>query len=136
MEAYRQALRRRASREPVAYITGVKEFYGLVLQVGPGVLVPRPQTEFLVEQALRWLEGQGAQPLVQWRGGRRSHGGRRRGDAPVRRGALAWNGSSRPSPRRHGVSALAPLGWLLRLDRPLPVTGSFVSVADSTTHPS
>ena len=66
VEAYRQALRRRASREPVAYITGVKEFYGLVLQVGPGVLVPRPQTEFLVEQALRWLAGQGAQPAARW----------------------------------------------------------------------
>ena len=55
VDAYREALVRRARREPVAYITGVKEFYGLSLRVGPGVLVPRPETEFLVEQVLGLL---------------------------------------------------------------------------------
>lgn len=43
---------RRAQGEPVAYLLGDKEFYGLNLQVGPDVLVPRPDTETLVEWAL------------------------------------------------------------------------------------
>ena len=44
---------RRESREPVAYITGHKEFWSLDFAVGPGVLVPRPDTETLIEEALR-----------------------------------------------------------------------------------
>lgn len=59
VDAYRQAIQRRASREPVAYIVGYKEFYGLRFAVGPGVLVPRPETEYLVELALRLPEGRG-----------------------------------------------------------------------------
>ena len=46
-------VRRRAVREPFAYITGRKEFWSLDFQVGPGVLVPRPDTETLIEEALR-----------------------------------------------------------------------------------
>jgi len=44
---------RRAGREPFAYITGRKEFWSLNLDVGPGVLIPRPDTETLIEEALR-----------------------------------------------------------------------------------
>ncbi len=43
---------RRASHEPVAYIVGHKEFFGLDLEVTPAVLIPRPETELLVERAL------------------------------------------------------------------------------------
>jgi release factor glutamine methyltransferase len=43
---------RRAAREPVAYIRGRREFWSLEFKVGPGVLVPRPETETLIEQAL------------------------------------------------------------------------------------
>lgn len=43
---------RRAKQEPVAYLTGEKGFWTLTLKVGPGVLVPRPETELLVEWAL------------------------------------------------------------------------------------
>ncbi len=45
--------RRRAGGEPLAYITGVREFYGLEFLVCPGVLIPRPETEFIVEEVLR-----------------------------------------------------------------------------------
>lgn len=48
-------LDRRMAREPVAYILGHKEFWSLEFEVGPGVLIPRPETETLVEQALRCL---------------------------------------------------------------------------------
>ena len=44
---------RRRGREPLAYILGRKEFYGLVFQVGEDVLVPRPESELAVELALR-----------------------------------------------------------------------------------
>jgi len=44
---------RRTGREPFAYVTGHKEFWSLDFEVGPGVLVPRPDTETLIEEALR-----------------------------------------------------------------------------------
>jgi release factor glutamine methyltransferase len=43
---------RRAAREPLAYIVGRKEFWSLEFEVGPGVLIPRPETETFIEQAL------------------------------------------------------------------------------------
>ncbi len=46
---------RRRSSEPVAYLTGVREFWGLPLVVSPAVLIPRPETEALVELALSCL---------------------------------------------------------------------------------
>jgi len=45
-------IERRAAGEPLAYILGQKEFWSLPLQVGPAVLVPRPETELLIERAL------------------------------------------------------------------------------------
>lgn len=50
---FRDRVRRRAAREPAAYITGRKEFYSLELAVGPEVLIPRPETELLVEETVR-----------------------------------------------------------------------------------
>jgi len=49
---YRKLLARRATGEPVAYLTGKKEFWALPLAVTAAVLVPRPETELLVERAL------------------------------------------------------------------------------------
>jgi release factor glutamine methyltransferase len=48
-------LRRRAKREPVAYILGVREFYGRPFRVRPGVFIPRPETELLVQLAIEAL---------------------------------------------------------------------------------
>ena len=49
--------RRRAAGEPLAYLIGEREFHGLMLQVTPAVLVPRPETEGLVDWALELLAG-------------------------------------------------------------------------------
>ena len=49
---FQATIDRRAAREPLAYITGHKEFWSLDFKVGPGVLVPRPDTETLIEAAL------------------------------------------------------------------------------------
>ena len=49
---YDAAVRRRAAREPSAYITGWQEFWGLAFEVSPAVLIPRPSTELIVEAAL------------------------------------------------------------------------------------
>jgi release factor glutamine methyltransferase len=49
------AFARREQRVPVAYITGVREFWGLEFHVSPAVLIPRPETEFVVETAIRRL---------------------------------------------------------------------------------
>ncbi len=62
--AYDAALDRRAGREPVAAIVGRREFWGLELEVGPGVLTPRPETELLVEEALRLARGPRAARLL------------------------------------------------------------------------
>jgi release factor glutamine methyltransferase len=52
LAAFRALVKRRLAGECVAYIVGIKEFYGLDFQVTPAVLVPRPDTETLVEAAL------------------------------------------------------------------------------------
>jgi len=55
---------RRAAGEPVAYITGRREFWGLELEVSPDVLIPRPETELLVERALREVDRLGARRVL------------------------------------------------------------------------
>ncbi len=56
-ERFRQYLERRAEGEPLQYITGQQEFYGLDFEVTPDVLIPRPETELLIETALKLFAG-------------------------------------------------------------------------------
>ena len=55
LDIYTALVRRRASGEPLAYITGRREFWSLDLDVNPATLIPRPETELLVERALRHI---------------------------------------------------------------------------------
>lgn len=52
---YRELVKRRCRREPVAYLLGEREFYSLSFKVSPAVLIPRPETEHVVEAALEGL---------------------------------------------------------------------------------
>jgi release factor glutamine methyltransferase len=52
-KTFRNLIRRRLKGEPTAYITGHREFYGLDFRVNPDVLIPRPESELLVEKALQ-----------------------------------------------------------------------------------
>ena len=66
-EAARRAealCQRRLNREPTAYLMGEREFYGLRIAVGPGVLIPRPETEAVVDETLRLVEGVSAPALA------------------------------------------------------------------------
>ncbi len=59
LDAYRRLIRRAAAGEPVAYLVGRKEFYSLSLKVTPDVLIPRPETELLVDAALEFVRANG-----------------------------------------------------------------------------
>jgi len=59
-EQFAQLAARRAAGEPVAYLLGRREFWSLDFEVGPGVLVPRPETELLVERVLTHVEAAAA----------------------------------------------------------------------------
>ncbi|HUR33997.1 MAG TPA: peptide chain release factor N(5)-glutamine methyltransferase [Vicinamibacterales bacterium] len=54
--AYELLVSRRFCREPLAYITGTREFWNLAIEVTPAVLIPRPETELLIETAVEYFE--------------------------------------------------------------------------------
>jgi release factor glutamine methyltransferase len=60
LSAFRELVRRRAAGEPTAWLTGRREFLGHAFRVGPRVLVPRPETELVVEAALALLPAGGS----------------------------------------------------------------------------
>jgi release factor glutamine methyltransferase len=68
--AYAALVARRQRREPAAYIVGSREFWGRDFEVGPGVLVPRPETELIVEEALARLAGRMVASFAQAAGPR------------------------------------------------------------------
>jgi release factor glutamine methyltransferase len=61
---FRELVKRRADGEPVAYLVGQREFYSLRFQVTPDVLIPRPETEFVVIAALDHLQARGRKSEV------------------------------------------------------------------------
>jgi release factor glutamine methyltransferase len=60
----REFVERRAAGEPLQYITGVQDFYGREFRVTPDVLIPRPETELLVEAALQKVGDVGTAPFI------------------------------------------------------------------------
>lgn len=60
LEQFREFMRRRAAREPAQYIIGKAYFYDFELEVGPAVLIPRPETELVVDRALEVLPPAGS----------------------------------------------------------------------------
>src|SRR5690349_16072673 len=61
--AYVQLIERRCEGVPTQYLTGRQEFWGLEFEVGPGVLVPRPETEHVIEVALARLGSRRSESL-------------------------------------------------------------------------
>jgi release factor glutamine methyltransferase len=65
LSAFRTMVDRRAAGEPLQYITGRQEFFGLDFEVTPDVLIPRPETELIVEEAIRIVQLYGvARPVI------------------------------------------------------------------------
>ena len=60
LDSYRGLVERRAKGEPLQYIMGVQDFFGLEFKVTPEVLIPRPETELLVETALKLIDPEAA----------------------------------------------------------------------------
>ena len=79
---YRADLERRATGEPVAYLRGIKEFYGLAFEADARALIPRPETELLVELA-RPRSCAGSVPSPDPSGRRRSDRGRGTGSGAI-----------------------------------------------------
>lgn len=66
VQKIREALKRRVSHEPMAYIEGFVDFAHLRLKVGPGVLIPRPETEEMVDWVAKELEQEVVEGKVLW----------------------------------------------------------------------
>lgn len=64
VDAFREMLRRRCQGMPIAYITGERAFLSTTVQVSPAVLIPRPETELLVEAVVDWLGRQSGSTLM------------------------------------------------------------------------
>lgn len=89
---YRELVGRRAKRVPVAFLRGFKEFFALPFAVSPAVLIPRPETEILVQTVLEWLVAQGAEvrlPTGQALGGAAADRGFAAADVATGSGCIA-----------------------------------------------
>lgn len=137
---FQMLVRQRARRVPLQYLLGNESFCGLELCVGPGVLIPRPETEILVETVERYFAGEAAPERIA--------------DLGTGSGALAFALSARfPLAKVHGVErSLAALRWA-RVNRgqlkaqqvkfwhgdagrALPKNGTELSISWSPTRPT
>ncbi len=66
LSAFRGLIRQAADGEPIAYLIGRKDFYSLTIKVTPDVLIPRPETELLVDAVLDYARSRGGEPLRLW----------------------------------------------------------------------
>lgn len=66
LAAYREYIKRKALGEPLEYILGEVNFYGCSLQVDRSVLIPRPETELLLDRLCVWLQKKERKELVAW----------------------------------------------------------------------
>ena len=64
LDRYRTLIARRSAREPLQYIVGYQEFFKLTFEVTPDVLIPRPETEIIVETALELADGERALSIL------------------------------------------------------------------------
>lgn len=64
LSAFREHVKRRLKHEPIQYILGKTEFYGLNFRVSPAVLIPRQETELLVEEVLQYLKETGVKRVL------------------------------------------------------------------------
>jgi release factor glutamine methyltransferase len=65
LKKIKDLVKRRAEREPLAYIRGLKEFYSMEFVVAPAVLIPRPETEMLVEEGIKLAQNPPNPPLTK-----------------------------------------------------------------------
>lgn len=65
LSRFREVVRRRSNREPSQYITGRREFWSLEFEVNPSVLIPRPETELLVEKAIECILDRGYRRVLE-----------------------------------------------------------------------
>ena len=65
IECFQQLVRRRLEPQPIAYLVGSREFYSLQLETTPATLVPRPETEMLVDKTLELLQGLDSPQLLE-----------------------------------------------------------------------
>ena len=126
LAAFDALLARRLAHEPLAYILGVREFYGMTFEVGPGCLIPRPETETLVEAALAAI---------------RAHPRARRvvrvADIGTGSGAIALAiAQHAPSTRVYGVDVSGEaLAWAARNMRRFALSGRVVLLTGDLTEP-
>ena len=114
-------IERRIAREPLAYILGHKEFWSLDLAVGPGVLVPRPDSESLIETMLSYFPTKNANLSILDLGtgsgclliaALTEYASAKGVGVDASKDALAWAGSNIDAHRLNDRAALLHSGWL------------------------